>query len=158
MHRMPSIDPAGDEPLQRRGGRPSARPDAVSPERPRGRRRFRYRLLDPAGTHVKLIERDHALRPDDILVVPLPVGDVTWRVVAVLGSCATVSRSNSARYQIHVSAGEASAGSRHFLSHERYAVGDEITLGGELWRIGHIDQAEDADGPLTRLLCVPAGR
>lgn len=82
---------------------------------------------------------------------------MTWRVVAVVGTCATVSRSNQARYEIHVSAGEASAGSRSFLSHERYAVGDELTLGKELWRIGHIDQAQDANGPVTRLICVPAG-
>jgi hypothetical protein len=62
------------------------------------------------------------------------------------------------RYELHVSAGEASRGSRHFLSDEHYAAGEQISVGGEVWRIDKIEQGEDANGAVTRLLCVPEER
>jgi hypothetical protein len=59
------------------------------------------------------------------------------------------------RYELCVSAGDA-GGSRHFCANEEYAVGDEITLGGEIWRIERIERQEGPDGTLTRLVSVPA--
>ena len=57
-----------------------------------------------------------------------------------------------------MSAGEASGGSRRFVSDQHYAAGEQITVGGEVWRIDHVEEGEDANGPVTRLLCVPEGR
>jgi hypothetical protein len=62
------------------------------------------------------------------------------------------------RYELRISAGEATVGGRHFVSDEGYAVGERITVGGEVWRIDEIEHAEDANGVVTRLLCVPEGR
>jgi hypothetical protein len=59
------------------------------------------------------------------------------------------------RYELHLSAGDW-GGSRHFASDERYAVGDEIAVSGDLWRIEQVEQRDDAEGPLVRLVCVPA--
>jgi anti-sigma B factor antagonist len=59
------------------------------------------------------------------------------------------------RYELHLSAGEW-RGSRHFASDERYAVGDEIAVSGDLWRIEQVEQRDDAEGPVVRLVCVPA--
>jgi hypothetical protein len=60
---------------------------AVSAPRPRGGR-FRYRLVDLSGSDVGGVQRDQPLRADDVVSVRSPRG--TWRVVAVLGTCATV--------------------------------------------------------------------
>jgi hypothetical protein len=61
--------------------------------RPRGR--FRYRLIDLSGTEVGSVRSQRALRADDRVAVPSPGGDETWRVVAVLGNCATVAPAGS---------------------------------------------------------------
>jgi hypothetical protein len=95
MNRMPPADPAGEPSIQHRRGPLSPRPDAdaAPPKQPRSGG-FRYRLLDLAGTQVGLIERDHALRANDVVIVPSQLGEATWRVVGVLGTCATVTRVN----------------------------------------------------------------
>jgi hypothetical protein len=62
------------------------------------------------------------------------------------------------RYELRISAGGASGGSRRFLSDQPYAAGEHISVGGEVWRIDQIEEGEDANGPVTRLLCVPEGR
>jgi hypothetical protein len=96
MNRMPPADPVGEPSIQHGRGRLSARPDAdaVPPKQARGGRRFRYRLLDLGGAQVGLIERDHALRADDVVIVSSQLGEATWRVVGVLGTCATVTQIN----------------------------------------------------------------
>jgi hypothetical protein len=98
MNRVRPAESADDQRAQDRGGRPPARPDddahAVAPKHVRGGRRFRYRLLDVAGTEVGVVERDRALRHDELVTVASPLGDATWRVVGVIGTSATVARSN----------------------------------------------------------------
>jgi hypothetical protein len=51
---------------------------------------FRYRLVDLAGSHVGALEHERALRADEVVVMPDERGEKTWRVVGVLGTCATV--------------------------------------------------------------------
>jgi hypothetical protein len=50
---------------------------------------FRYGLLDMAGRDVGVIRRRVPLRADDTIVLE---ADERWRVVAVLGTSATVAR------------------------------------------------------------------
>jgi hypothetical protein len=58
----------------------AVRQDAVTTSRGG---RFRYRLVDLAGADVGRIEREQPLRAGDVLAA--------WRVVGVLGACATVA-------------------------------------------------------------------
>jgi hypothetical protein len=68
-----------------------ARGDATARRRsPRPRGRFRYRLVDLSGTEVGSFRAQRALRAEDRVTVPSPREDKTWRVIAVLGNCATV--------------------------------------------------------------------
>ncbi len=60
------------------------------------------------------------------------------------------------RYELHVSAGDASEGTRHFVSDEEYAVGDELGFGGEIWRVEGVEPREESEGTVTRLHAVPA--
>jgi hypothetical protein len=62
---------------------------ATPPTRPRGGR-FDYRLVDLAGTEVGAVRRHQALRAEDVVVVPSERGEETWRIVAVIGTSATV--------------------------------------------------------------------
>jgi hypothetical protein len=58
------------------------------------RGRFRYRLVDLAGKDVGGVRSERALRADDRVAVPSVRGENIWRVVAVLGKCATVAAIN----------------------------------------------------------------
>jgi hypothetical protein len=75
--------------MERTPPRGRADADGNSVTRPRSGR-FRYRLVDLSGSDVGGIQREQALRADDVVVVGSPRGEATWRVVAVLGTCATV--------------------------------------------------------------------
>ena len=54
-----------------------------------GRSVFRYQLVDIAGRYVDTIERSAPLRTDEKIVLN---PDEAWRIVAVLGTSATVAR------------------------------------------------------------------
>jgi hypothetical protein len=58
--------------------------------RPRGGFLFDYRLLDLSGREVGLLRRRQALRANEVVVLPGALGEEQWRIVAVLGLCATV--------------------------------------------------------------------
>jgi hypothetical protein len=62
---------------------------AASATRSRSRR-FQYRLVDLSGSEVGGVQREQALRADDVVVVRSPGGEARWRVVGVLGTSATV--------------------------------------------------------------------
>jgi hypothetical protein len=64
----------------------AAKEDTVTA--PRGGR-FRYRLVDLAGDEVGRVAREQPLRPDDV-VATRTAHEAAWRVVGVLGTCATV--------------------------------------------------------------------
>ncbi len=65
-------------------------PPADGTGRTAARHRFRYRLVDLSGTEVGVVWRERALRTEDRVAVPSLSGETMWRVVAVLGICATV--------------------------------------------------------------------
>ncbi|HSL63778.1 MAG TPA: hypothetical protein VK874_03890 [Gaiellaceae bacterium] len=54
--------------------------------------RFRHTLVDLAGRDVGEVECDEPLRADDVVVLGAGRGAVQWRVVGMLGTCATVTR------------------------------------------------------------------
>ena len=72
-----------------------AAPSADGVERPAARGRFQYRLVDLAGRDVGVVGSELALRAEDRVVVPSPRGETMWRIVAVLGKCATVAAVDS---------------------------------------------------------------
>jgi hypothetical protein len=75
--------------MERTPPRSRADDGAASATRPSGGR-FRYRLVDLSGSEVAGVQREQALRADDVVVVRSPRGEATWRVVGVLGTTATV--------------------------------------------------------------------
>jgi hypothetical protein len=52
---------------------------------------FRYKLVDLAGREVDVVERHAPLRPDETVMVGANEG---WRIVAILGTSATVARTS----------------------------------------------------------------
>lgn len=56
--------------------------------RPRGGR-FHYRLIDLSGSEVGRVEHERPLRADDVIAAGSADGEA-WRIVAVLGTYATV--------------------------------------------------------------------
>ncbi|HEX2111549.1 MAG TPA: hypothetical protein VHF67_08345 [Gaiellaceae bacterium] len=78
-------------------GKPAREETSASAGPARARGRFRYRLVDLSGSEVAHVRSERALRADDHVVVPSRHGEATWRVVAVLGNCATVVAADSSR-------------------------------------------------------------
>jgi hypothetical protein len=52
---------------------------------------FRYKLVDLAGREVDVVERQAPLRRDETVMVGANEG---WRIVAILGTSATVARTS----------------------------------------------------------------
>ncbi len=59
-----------------------------------GRIVFRYQLVDIAGRPVDVVERRAPLHADETIVIR---GEEAWRIVAVLGTSATVTQERERR-------------------------------------------------------------
>jgi hypothetical protein len=68
--------------------------------RRRGRKTFRYRLIDLSGYELGTTEREQPLRAGEHVDLPPPFEAVRSRVVSVLGVCAVVTRAQEAAVEI----------------------------------------------------------